>query len=102
MTIANIQKRITDGRLVLPRLSQTTVLEQFKTPERAPDGEYYGVALSGNFSDGVIAAVRIDTEGNADYHITEVRNNRVYMGARVGIITKRYTYKKNKMDGNIY
>ena len=102
MTIDKIQDRIFDGRLILPRISQTTVLEQFKTPERAPKGTYYGVALSGTFSDGVVAAVRIDNEGNADYHISEIIDNKVYMGARVGIITKRYTYKKNKMDGNIY
>lgn len=103
MTIKGIQERISDGRLTLPRISQTTVLEQIKTPERAPEGNYYGVALSGNIENGVVAAVRIDAEGNADYHISEIIDSKVYMGARVGIITQRYTFKRNKcMTGNIY
>lgn len=103
MTIDNIQKRITDGRLTLPRISQTTVLSHFSTPERAPEGDYYGVVLSGDFSNGVVAAVRIDAAGNADYHIDDIRDNKVYMGAIVGTITQRYTFKRNKcMTGRIY
>lgn len=103
MTIDKIQDRISDGRLTLPRLSQTTILSYFPTPERAPEGDYYGVVLSGDFCNGVVAAVRVDTEGNADYHIDDIRDKKVYMGAIVGVITSRYTFRRNKcMTGNIY
>lgn len=103
MTIKGIQDRISDGRLTLPRISQTTVLSHFPTPERAPEGTYYGVALSGTVDNGVVAAVRIDNEGNADYHIDDIRDKKVYMGAIVGVITLRYTFRRNKcMTGNIY